>query len=61
MNDRDFITAFEACAIANNDFHHTDHIRVAWCYLRNAPLLEAIESFTGTIRAIGCPTISAAP
>lgn len=50
MNDRDFIAAFEACAIANTDFHHADHIRVAWCYLRNAPLLEAIDSFTTSLQ-----------
>src|SRR5436189_5174076 len=50
MNDRDFVAAIEACTIAGPDFHHTDHIRLAWIYLRERPLLEAIERFTTSLR-----------
>jgi hypothetical protein len=50
MNDRDFVTAFEACAIAGGDFHHDDHVRLAWIYLREHPLLEAIERFTTSLQ-----------
>jgi hypothetical protein len=46
MNDREFVTAFEACAVASADFHHGDHVRLAWIYLREHPLIEAIERFT---------------
>ncbi len=50
MDDREFLAAFEACEIANTDFHHADHIRVAWIYLRDAPQLEAIERFTASLK-----------
>jgi hypothetical protein len=38
MNDRDFVDAFENCAIASHDFHHADHVRLAWIYLRERPV-----------------------
>lgn len=44
------LDAFEACTIPNGEFHHADHIRVAWLYLRERPLLEAIERFTAGLR-----------
>src|SRR5205814_8764560 len=50
MNDRDFVAAFEACEVANTDFHHADHVRVAWFYVRTYPLIEAIERFTTSLQ-----------
>ena len=50
MNDRDFVDAFEACAIASTDFRHADHVRLAWIYLREHPLIEAIERFTTSLQ-----------
>jgi hypothetical protein len=50
MNDREFVTAFEACAIASGDFRHDDHVRLAWIYLRRHPLMEAIERFTASLQ-----------
>ena len=50
MNDREFVDAFEACAIPSSDFHHADHVRLAWIYLRECPLLEAIERFTTSLQ-----------
>jgi hypothetical protein len=48
MNDRDFVDAFEACTLT--DFHHRDHVRLAWIYLREHPLLEALERFTTSLK-----------
>ena len=50
MTDAEFAAAFEACAIANTDFHHADHIRLAWIYLREHPLLAAIDRFSTSLR-----------
>jgi hypothetical protein len=50
MNDRDFVADFEACAVASTDFHHADHVRLAWIYLREHPLIEAIERFTTSLQ-----------
>ena len=48
MNDREFIEAFESCTLA--DFHHPDHVRLAFLYLKESSLLEAIERFTTSLR-----------
>jgi hypothetical protein len=50
MNDGEFIAAFEACAIAKSDFHHADHVRLAWLYLRAGTTLEAMERFTAALQ-----------
>src|SRR5436190_21515514 len=50
MNERDFVGAFEACTIAAGDFHHADHVRLAWIYLREHRLLTAIERFTTSLK-----------
>lgn len=50
MNDREFVAAIENCAISCRDFHHADHVRLAWLYLRDHSLLDAIERFTRSLR-----------
>jgi hypothetical protein len=50
MNDRDFVKAFEACTIAKTDFHHADHVRLAWIYLREGSLIEAIARFSMSLQ-----------
>ena len=40
MTDHQFLAAFEACTL--EEFHHRDHIKVAYLYLRRHPLDEAI-------------------
>lgn len=50
MTDREFVEAFEACTIAGTDFHHADHVRLAWAYLREHPLLTAIDRFASSLR-----------
>jgi CDP-diacylglycerol--glycerol-3-phosphate 3-phosphatidyltransferase len=41
MNDAEFARAFETGQIANTDFHHVDHLRLAWAYLEESPSVEA--------------------
>lgn len=45
MDDNEFLKAFEACSLSGDEFHHSDHLRVAWLYLCSLPLLVAIERF----------------
>ncbi len=33
-DDRAFIAAFESATLPNSAFHHRDHVRLAWLYLR---------------------------
>ena len=48
MNDDEFIRAFEDLSLA--EFHHRDHVRAAWCYLRSLPVLAALERFTASLK-----------
>ena len=34
LSDDEFAVAFETCHIANEEFHHREHLRLAWIYLR---------------------------
>jgi hypothetical protein len=46
MTDDEFVRAFEGCALPNSAFHHRDHVRLAWIYLRRHPALTALACFT---------------
>jgi hypothetical protein len=46
MEDRDFVAAFEACTLPNEAFHHQDHVRLAWLYLKDLPPAVALARFT---------------
>jgi hypothetical protein len=46
MTDDDFAQRFEDCTFPIADFHHRDHVRLAWVYLRRHPPLEALARFT---------------
>jgi hypothetical protein len=34
VHDRDFVAAFESCTLPGGEFHHRNHVRLAWIYLR---------------------------
>lgn len=46
MKDEEFIERFEDCSLPNESFHHQDHVKLAWLYLRRYPELEALARFT---------------
>ena len=48
MNDREFLNAFEGATLP--ELHHRDHVRAAWCYLRELSLLEALERFSASLK-----------
>ena len=52
-HDRAFIESFETCAIAAADWNHRCHIRMAWIYLRQMPLQEAMEVVRANIQRFG--------
>jgi hypothetical protein len=45
MTDAEFVHAFEGCTLPNTAFHHRDHVRLAWIYLRESSALEALARF----------------
>lgn len=52
MNDRDFISAFEAATIPLEGWTHREHVRVAFLYLRALPFEEALDRLRSGIRAL---------
>ena len=48
--DEKFLAAFEAGQIANQNFHHRDHLRLAWIQVRRLGLERALESVAMAIR-----------
>ena len=49
-SDDELIAAFESTTLSASDFHHADHIRVGWIYLRRHSLLEALPRFVAALR-----------
>jgi hypothetical protein len=50
MTDREFVAAFEACTLPAELFDHREHVRLAWLYLREQPLLEALPRFIASLK-----------
>jgi len=49
MTDDEFMASFENCVLANESFHHSDHVRMAFLYLRRYPALEALQRFSTSL------------
>ena len=50
MTDPEFVEAFEACRLPNELFHHRDHLRLAWIYLRRYGEPQAAARIAESIR-----------
>lgn len=49
MTDAEFIAQFESGNLPNESFHHRDHVRMAFLYLRRYPPLEALQNFSASL------------
>lgn len=49
MTDDELVDGFENCTLANEAFHHEEHVRVAFLYLSRYPALEALQRFSTAI------------
>jgi hypothetical protein len=50
MNDEEIIHQFEAGRVSPESFHHADHVRLAFAYLRQYPALTALDRFSKALR-----------
>lgn len=48
MKDEQLIAEFRAGTL--EVFHHQDHVKMAWLYLQNVPLLQAISNFSTDLK-----------
>lgn len=50
LSDKEFIQQFEKATLPEECFHHTDHIRLAWLYLRQYSVPQVLERYSRGIR-----------
>jgi hypothetical protein len=50
VNDRDFLEAFEAGTLPEEQFHHPDHVRAAWLLLREDAPAAALHRFSSALK-----------
>lgn len=44
------LEAFETCTLPKGALDHTAHVRVAWIYLQDLPLVRALERFAVSLK-----------
>lgn len=49
-SDEDFLRAFENVSFPADQFHHREHLRVAWLYLKSSDATRAAERMSAGIR-----------
>ena len=50
MTEQEYIQAFESATLPAAGFHHRDHVRIAFLYLRLYPPLDALARFSAALR-----------
>ena len=50
MTDDELIEGFENCTLSGKEFHHREHVRVAWLYLRSHPVVETLGKFSAGLK-----------
>jgi hypothetical protein len=48
--NKDLIDRFENDAVPEDSFHHADHVRLAFAYLCEYPVLQALEKFASALK-----------
>jgi len=48
--DWEFVAALESCTLPSEEFDHRAHVRLAWLYLSEHPLLEALSRFISSLK-----------
>ena len=50
MTDHEFIHRFETDSLPEDSFHHADHVRLAFAYLSECPVLLALDRFASALK-----------
>lgn len=48
--NEDLIRRFESDAVPEDSFHHADHLRLAFAYLSEYPVLQALDRFSAALK-----------
>jgi hypothetical protein len=52
MKDEELIERFENCTLSGASFHHPDHVRVVWLYLRCNSVLKTLSRFSEGLKRV---------
>jgi len=50
MSNEELIRCFESDTLPADSFHHADHVRLAFAYLYEYPVLRALEKFASALK-----------
>jgi hypothetical protein len=50
MSNEELIRGFENNSLPEDSFHHADHVRLAFAYLCEYPVLQALEKFASALK-----------
>jgi hypothetical protein len=50
ISNVELIRRFESDSIPEDSFHHADHVRLAFAYLNEYPVLQALEKFASVLK-----------
>lgn len=50
MSNEELIRRFENDSVPENSFHHADHVHLAFAYLCEYPVLQALEKFAAALK-----------
>ena len=50
MSNEELIRCFESDTLPGDSFHHADHVQLAFAYLCEYPILQALEKFAGALK-----------
>ena len=50
MTNQELIRCFENDEVQEDSFHHADHVRLAFAYLCEYPVLQALEKFASALK-----------
>jgi hypothetical protein len=49
LNEAEWMQAFEQCALPSDSFHHEEHVKMAFLYLKKFEPLEALSRFSSNL------------
>ena len=49
MTDEEFFVQFESATLPVECFHHADHVKMAFLYLRRFPVVDALRRFSDSL------------
>jgi hypothetical protein len=50
LSNQELIQLFESDAVPESSFHHADHVRLAFAYLSEYPIYEALQKFSAALK-----------